>query len=91
MSSSKSEVIFDRRMLLVATGAAAAVAYLPLAAFAGTPAVGAETRQLLEDWTIDDMWGVYPRPHEPIGFGRLREDGELVATHQPVDTEFLTA
>ena len=25
------------------------------------------------------MWGVYPRPSEPIGYGRPREDGERMA------------
>ena len=24
----------------------------------------------LDDWTIDDMWGVYPRYAEPIGYAR---------------------
>jgi hypothetical protein len=26
----------------------------------------------LSDWSIDDMWGVYPRYAEPIAYGRTR-------------------
>ena len=40
---------------------------------------------------IDDMWGVYPRPHEAIGYGRPRGDGELVAAVAPADLQFLSA
>jgi hypothetical protein len=82
---SKITVIFDRRELIVAAGAAAAVAYLPAAAFAAQ--VGA-AQPKLADWHIDDMWGVYPRPSEPIGFAPPR-DAELVAAHHPADTAFL--
>jgi len=49
----------------------------------------ATPRAKLADWTIDDMWGVYPRPSEPIGYGRPRGDGELLAAVQPVDLQFL--
>jgi hypothetical protein len=86
---SKPSTILDRREFIAAAGAAAAVVYFPAAAFA-TPAVGVtEPKQALADWTIDDMWGVYPRPSEPIGFGRPRGDGELLAAHHPVDAAFL--
>lgn len=34
----------------------------------------------LTDWTIDDMWGVYPRYAEPIGFGRPEARAEMAAT-----------
>lgn len=36
--------------------------------------VGAEqpTLATLSDWSIDDMWGVYPRYAEPIGYPRAR-------------------
>jgi hypothetical protein len=43
----------------------------------------------LADWTIDDMWGVYPRPSESIGYGRPRGDGEPLAAVHPVDWQFL--
>ena len=75
----------DRREFIVAAGAIA-VAYTPIAVAAQTaslPAAGAAA-VLLDDWTIDDMWGVYPRPHEAIGFGRPREDDELRAALDPV-------
>jgi hypothetical protein len=85
---SKITVIFDRRELIVAAGAAAAVAYLPAAAFAAQ--VGA-AQPKLADWHIDDMWGVYPRPSEAIGNGRPRGDGELVAGVAAADLAFLSA
>ena len=80
----------DRREFIIATGAVA-VAYLPFAAAVqAAPVVGAATQQeLLADWTIDDMWGVYPRPSEPIGYGRPRGDGELTAAVDPIDAGFL--
>ena len=79
----------DRREFIVAVGAIA-VAYAPLAAIAqGAPAPLAAQPVLLDDWTIDDMWGVYPRPSEPIGYGRPREDGEQIAAVAPVDAGFV--
>ena len=86
----KHGMSLDRREFIVAAGAVA-VAYLPLAALVrAAPAVGAATHQeLLADWTIDDMWGVYPRPSEAIGYGRPRGDGELLATIDPIDAGFL--
>lgn len=36
------------------------------------PAASAPGR--LEDWTIDDVWGAYPRYADPIGFGRRPEE-----------------
>ena len=85
----------DRRAFLVATSAMAlAVAPLAQAVAAALPQGGAiaaarQAAPLLDDWTIDDMWGVYPRPHEAIGFGRPRGDGERVAAVHPADTQFL--
>jgi hypothetical protein len=78
---------FDRREFIVAAGAIA-VAYAPLAAMAQVAAPLAHP-VLLEDWTIDDMWGVYPRYSEPIGYGRPREDGERMASVAAVDEGFL--
>jgi hypothetical protein len=37
------------------------------------------------------MWGVYPRPSEPIGYGRPHGDGELVAAVAAADLQFLAA
>jgi hypothetical protein len=79
-----------RREFIVAAGAIA-VAYAPLSALAqvepATPQ--AATPVLLDDWTIDDMWGVYPRYAEPIGYARPRGDGEVIAAVAPVDLGFL--
>ena len=81
----------DRREFIVAAGAIA-VAYAPLAAIAqaeAAPPGSAAQPALLDDWTIDDMWGVYPRYSEPIGYGRPREDGERMAAVAPVDAGFV--
>jgi hypothetical protein len=87
-----SNSALDRREFIVAAGAAAAVACLPVALAVASPAVGATTpRAVLEDWHVDDMWGVYPRPSEPIGYGRPHGDGELVAAVHPADAQFLCA
>jgi hypothetical protein len=84
--------ILDRREFVVGAGAAAAVACLPIALATAPPPVGAATpRATLTDWHIDDMWGVYPRPHEPIGFSRPHGDGEIVAAVAPADAQFLSA
>jgi hypothetical protein len=80
------------RELLAGAGAVAAVASLPVALAAAAPAVGEKApRATLSDWHIDDMWGVCPRPSEPIGFGRPHGDGELVAAVHPADQQFLCA
>jgi hypothetical protein len=80
----------DRREFIAAAGAAAAVACVPVTLALGAPSVGGvATRASLADWHIDDMWGVYPRPHEAIGYGRRHEDVETVAFVQPADVQFL--
>ena len=82
----------DRRELIVGAGAVAAVACLPIALATAAPAVGDVTpRATLADWHVDDMWGVYPRPSEPIGYGRPRGDGEPVAAVAAADLVFLCA
>jgi hypothetical protein len=88
-----SDTTFDRRELIVAAGTLAAAACLPVALAAAAPSVGAATpRATLTDWHIDDMWGVYPRPSEPIGYGRPRGDGDeraTLASVQPADWQFV--
>jgi hypothetical protein len=80
----------DRREFLVGVGAAIAASALPVAlAVAAPPAGGTEARAQLADWHIDDMWGVYPRPSEAIGYGRPRGDGELLAAVPAVDLQFV--
>jgi hypothetical protein len=81
----------DRREFIVAAGTAA-VAFTPIASLVqAAPAVPAAAphADLLADWTIDDMWGVYPRPHEAIGYGRPREDGERLAAVDPIYSAYL--
>ena len=87
-----SDTRLDRRAFIAAAGGVAAVACLPVALAAAEPAVGeAEPRATIADWHVDDMWGVYPRPHERIGYGRPRGDGELVAAVAAADLQFLSA
>ncbi|HVJ31307.1 MAG TPA: hypothetical protein VNA66_13420 [Gammaproteobacteria bacterium] len=87
-----SDTTFDRRELLVGAGALAIASALPVAFAAAEPAVGDTTpRAKLSDWHIDDMWGVYPRPSEAIGYGRPHGDGEVVvAAVAPADLQFLS-
>jgi hypothetical protein len=86
----RHSTLIDRRELMLGAGAAVAVACIPFSSLAAAvPSIGAASRELLTDWTIDDMWGVYPRPHEAIGFSRPRGDGELLAAVAPVDAGFL--
>ena len=75
-----------RRELIAGAGAVAAATALPLGVLASAAPA---PRQRLEDWTIDDMWGVYPRYAEPIGYGR-RRDEPLVAAND-VDAAFVVA
>ena len=84
---------FNRRELIAAAGAVAAAACLPVALAVAAPAVGErQARATLADWHVDDMWGVYPRPSEPIGYGRPHGDGELVvAAVAAADLQFLCA
>jgi hypothetical protein len=80
----------DRREFIAGAGALAIATGLPVALAAAEPAVGDATpRATLADWHIDDMWGVYPRPSEPIGYGRPHGDGEIVAAVHPADLQFL--
>jgi hypothetical protein len=80
----------DRRVFLAGAGALAAATCLPVALAVAEPVVGAATpRATLADWHVDDMWGVYPRPSEAIGFGRPHGDGELVAAVHPADWLFV--
>lgn len=82
----------DRREFLVGAGAVVVAGALPLTLAVATPPSGDVTpRAQLADWHIDDMWGVYPRPHEAIGYGRPRGDGELIAGVHAVDLQFVVA
>jgi hypothetical protein len=84
-----TEIVIDRRVFLGSGAAVCAVSLLPLPAYAmPSPADPAPvTPNLLTDWTIDDMWGVYPRYADPIGYGRLRSETRVAAA--PVDAAFV--
>jgi hypothetical protein len=85
-----SATSLDRREFIVGASALAIATSLPVALAAAEPAVGDATpRATLADWHIDDMWGVCPRPSEPIGYGRPHGDGELAAAVHPADLQFL--
>lgn len=88
-----SSTTFDRRELIIGAGALAMAASLPVALAAAEPAVGDATpRAKLTDWHIDDMWGVYPRPSEAVGYGRPHGDGDVVvAAVAAADLQFLSA
>jgi hypothetical protein len=87
-----SDTILDRRELIAGAGAVAAVAFLPVALATVSPTAGDATpHATLTDWHVDDMWGVYPRPSEPIGYSRPHGDGEIVAAVAPADARFLSA
>ena len=64
----------DRREFVGTVGVAAVTAFLPLAVGAQSPVRSTSSREILSDWTIDDMWGVYPRYADPIGYGRAHDD-----------------
>jgi hypothetical protein len=85
-----SGTTLDRREFIAGAGALAAATCLPVALAVAEPAVGSVTpHATLTDWHVDDMWGVYPRPSEAIGYGRPRGDGELLAAVHPADLQFM--
>jgi hypothetical protein len=87
-----SRTTLDRREFIAGAGAAAAAVCLPVTlAVAAPPVGGASPSAALADWHVDDMWGVYPRPHEAIGYGRPHGDGELVVSAAPADSQWLCA
>jgi hypothetical protein len=80
----------DRREFLAGAAATGMAATLPVALVAAVPAVDSATPSArLADWHVDDMWGVFPRPHEAVGFGRPPGDGERLAAVDPVDIGFV--
>lgn len=85
-----SGATLDRREFIAGAGALVAAASLPIALATAASRVGGVTAHAtLADWHVDDMWGVYPRPSEAIGYGRPHGDGELLAAVHPADLQFL--
>jgi hypothetical protein len=79
--------LYDRREILAAAAGAAAIACLPFPSLA-TPTLGAERREPLADWSIDDQWGVVPRWDAIPSVPQQRDDAR-VALIQPADRAFL--
>jgi hypothetical protein len=83
-------IAIDRRVFIGAGAAVCTVAALPLPALAASSAdPAASTPNVLSDWTIDDMWGVYPRYADAIGYGRPR--GDVMVAAAPIDAAFVVA
>lgn len=85
--ASESGASIDRREFIGAAGGLALTALLPMSAIVAAPtrAGGA----LLSDWTIDDMWGVYARYADPIGFGRRDGQQDLITGYDAADAGFI--
>jgi hypothetical protein len=79
--------LYDRREILAAAAAAAAVWGLPFSSFA-TPALGKPRLEPLADWSIDDQWGVVPR-WDAIPCAPQHRDDARLASADPVDLAFL--
>jgi hypothetical protein len=84
-----SPMELDRREFIVraAAAAAAAAACMPAALGASPSVGGGAPGSAFGDWHVDDMWGVYPRPHEAIGYGRPLGDDELRGAMEPQDPQ----
>jgi hypothetical protein len=79
--------ILDRRQVLRGIGATTAIGLTPLGAFAAlAPAAEPTVDHRANDRHVDDIWGLYPRYSQNIGFGRRRN--ESIQAQQPVDTQF---
>jgi hypothetical protein len=71
--------VFDRRQVLAGAASFAATALLP-SLIAAAPVESAVTGpERLTDWTIDDMFGLYPRYSQAIGYGRPSREPALAA------------
>jgi hypothetical protein len=79
--------LYDRREILAAAAGAAAIACLPFPSLA-TPTLGADQREPLVDWSIDDQWGVVPRWDAIPSMPQHRDDARLAGVH-PVDARFV--
>lgn len=78
---------YDRREILAAAAGAAAIACLPFPSLA-TPTLGAERREPLADWSIDDQWGVVPRWDAIPSVPQHRENHARAFVH-PADARFV--
>ncbi len=69
----------DRREFVGTVGVAALTAFLPLTVSAQVPGRPTASPEVLSDWTIDDMWGVYPRYADSIGYDRAHDENNVAA------------
>jgi len=77
---------WDRREFMGTVGVTALTALVPTVAAGLTttgPAADRAAPELLADWTIDDMFGVWPRYADPIPHGHPLADG--TAPDEPFD------
>lgn len=66
-------VSLDRRRFVIGLAAGlATVKLVPATARAAVAPGLAVSGETIGDWSIDDVWGLYPRYSAPIGFGRPR-------------------
>jgi hypothetical protein len=86
---SEQPFVIGRRELIgsvtLVAGGIAASAVLPWPGAAQAEAVE-PTPEPLSDWTIDDMWGVWPRYAEPIDYACARP--ETVAAFGSIEALF---
>jgi len=71
-----------RRDFIVLTGVGALATWssMPAAWSAAVSTAPSAQFESIADWTIDDMWGVYPRYAEAIGYGRRNEGRQALLT-----------
>ena len=79
--------LYDRREILAGAAGAAAIACLPFPSLA-TPTLGAERREPLADWSIDDQWGVVPR-WDAIPCAAQHCENPALALVHPADAPFV--
>lgn len=81
-------VSFERRRFVVGIAAGAVglatASLLPSAGRAAVaPGIAASGAGRLDDWSVDDVCGLYPRYSAPIGFGRPRPGAHAVEPADP--------
>ncbi len=80
------EQAWDRREFIGTVAVTTVATLVPTLATGVTttsPATAEAVQGLLADWTIDDMFGVWPRYADPIPHGRIL--AEAAAPDEPLD------
>ena len=75
----------DRREFIRAAAGTATVVLVPVPSLvaAGPVETAVTGPALLSDWTIDDMFGVYPRYADAIGYGK--PEAETLEVRDPFE------